>query len=160
MDLQCLWQSDLLLHWWKVETVVAALEGAQVAAVAALEGAQAAFQAVPHFQTLGWCCKIWHKNFCWLQMQMCLKKITNFILNIISIVRIEFSPLVEIGVNKGHYWPEGTTDEGPTRINAGACAFLKLIINRDFWQYWNWSCTVYVFTWSKQNRKTILIMLA
>ena len=28
------------------------------------------------------------------------------------IVRIEFSPLVEIGVNKGHYYPEETTDEG------------------------------------------------
>ena len=46
------------------------------------------------------------------------------------IVRIEFSPLEEIGVKKGHYWPEETTDKGPTQINAGACAFLKLIINR------------------------------
>ena len=34
------------------------------------------------------------------------------------IVRIEFSPLVEIGVNKGHYYPEETTDEGPTRVDA------------------------------------------
>ena len=34
------------------------------------------------------------------------------------IVRIEFSPLVEIGVNKGHYYPEETTDEGPTQVDA------------------------------------------
>ena len=48
-----------------------------------------------------------------------------------AIVRIEFSPLVWIGGNKGHYWPEETTDEGSTRVDAGACAFLKLIINRQ-----------------------------
>ena len=46
-------------------------------------------------------------------------------------VRIEFSPLVQIGVNKGHYWPEETTDEGSTLVNAEARAFLKLIINRQ-----------------------------
>ena len=45
--------------------------------------------------------------------------------NISIIVRIEFSPLVWIGVIKGHYWPEETTDEGPTRIYAGARTFLK-----------------------------------
>ena len=47
-----------------------------------------------------------------------------------GIARIEFCPLVRIGVNRGHYWPEETTDKGPTRINAGARAFFKLIINR------------------------------
>ena len=46
------------------------------------------------------------------------------------IIRIEFSPLVRIGVNRGHYWPEETIDEGPTRIDAGACEFLTLITNR------------------------------
>ena len=46
-----------------------------------------------------------------------------YLLNII--VRIEFSPLVEIGVNKGHYYPEETTDEGPTRVNAETGTFLK-----------------------------------
>ena len=30
--------------------------------------------------------------------------------------------------NKGHYWPAETTNEWPTRINAGACAFLELIL--------------------------------
>ena len=34
------------------------------------------------------------------------------------IVRIEFSPVVEIGVSKGHYFPQETTDEGPTLTNA------------------------------------------
>ena len=38
--------------------------------------------------------------------------------------------MVEIGVKKGRYWPEETTNKGPTRINAGACALLKLIINK------------------------------
>ena len=49
-----------------------------------------------------------------------------------TIVRIEFSPLVWIGVNKRHYWPEETTDKGSTRVDARACAFLKLIIRRIF----------------------------
>ena len=39
-------------------------------------------------------------------------------LSLINIVRIEFSPLVEIDVNKGHYYPEETTDEGPTPVDA------------------------------------------
>ena len=37
-----------------------------------------------------------------------------------------------MGVNKGHYWPEETTDKGPTRINARACAFLKLSIETSY----------------------------
>ena len=35
-----------------------------------------------------------------------------------SIVRIEFTPVVEISVNRGHYFPQETTKEGPTLINA------------------------------------------
>ena len=46
------------------------------------------------------------------------------------IVRIEFSPLVEIGVNKGHYYPEETTDEGPTRVDAETGTFFKLTNKR------------------------------
>ena len=34
------------------------------------------------------------------------------------IVRIEFSPVVEIGVSKGHYFPQETTNKGPTLTNA------------------------------------------
>ena len=45
---------------------------------------------------------------------------------IIIIVRIEFFPLVEIGVNKGHYYPEETTDEGPTQVDAETGTFFKL----------------------------------
>ena len=41
------------------------------------------------------------------------------------IVWIEFSPLVEIGVNKGHYYPEETTDEGPTQVDAETGTVLK-----------------------------------
>ena len=41
------------------------------------------------------------------------------------IVWIEFSPLVEISVNKGHYYPEETSDEGPTRVDAETGTFLK-----------------------------------
>ena len=37
------------------------------------------------------------------------------------IVRIEFYPVVEIGVSKGHYSPQETTNAGPTLINAWAC---------------------------------------
>ena len=33
-------------------------------------------------------------------------------------VWIEFSPLVEIDVTKRHYYPEETTDKGPTRVDA------------------------------------------
>ena len=42
------------------------------------------------------------------------------------IARIDFSPLVEIGVNKGHYYPEETTDEGPTQVDAETGTFFKL----------------------------------
>ena len=34
------------------------------------------------------------------------------------ILRIEFTPVVEIGVNRGHYFTQETTNEGPTLINA------------------------------------------
>ena len=37
---------------------------------------------------------------------------------IIIIVRIEFPPLVEIGVNRGHYFSQETTTEGPALNNA------------------------------------------
>ena len=30
--------------------------------------------------------------------------------------RIEFSPVVEIGVNRGYYFPQETTNEGPTLL--------------------------------------------
>ena len=33
--------------------------------------------------------------------------------------------MVEIGVNKGHYYPEETTYEGPTRVDAETGTFLK-----------------------------------
>ena len=46
-------------------------------------------------------------------------------LNQCSYCKIEFSPLVEIGVNKRHYYPEETTDEGPTRVDAETGTFLK-----------------------------------
>ena len=42
-------------------------------------------------------------------------------LNCSVIVRIEFSPVVEIGVSKGHYFPQETTNKGPTLTNAWAC---------------------------------------
>ena len=42
-----------------------------------------------------------------------------------GIVRIEFSPLAEIGVNKGHYYPEETTDKGPTQVDAETGTVLK-----------------------------------
>ena len=38
-----------------------------------------------------------------------------------DIVRIEFTPVVEIGVNRGHYFSQETTNEGPTLTNAWAC---------------------------------------
>ena len=38
-----------------------------------------------------------------------------------NIVRIEFPPVVEIGVNKRHYFPQETTNEGPNMTNAWAC---------------------------------------
>ena len=41
-------------------------------------------------------------------------------------VRIEFSPLIEIDVTKIHYYPEETTDKGPTRVDAETGTFLKL----------------------------------
>ena len=38
------------------------------------------------------------------------------------IVRIEFTPVVEISVTRvHHFFPQETTSEGPTRINACAC---------------------------------------
>ena len=46
------------------------------------------------------------------------------------IVRIEFSPLVQIGASNRHYWPRETTDEGSTWINARTCSFSKLVTNR------------------------------
>ena len=70
-----------------------------------------------------------------------------------SIVRVEFSPLVRIGANRGHYWPEETTDEGPARINAGACAFLPLIINR--WYIEILYCINTVLCLIKVNSNTI-----
>ena len=33
-------------------------------------------------------------------------------------VRIEFPPVVEIGIKRGHYFPQKTTNEGPTLTNA------------------------------------------
>ena len=39
----------------------------------------------------------------------------------VLIVRIEFSPMVEINVSKGHYFPKETTKEGPTRVHACTC---------------------------------------
>ena len=39
---------------------------------------------------------------------------------------------MEISDNKGHYWPEETTNERPTWINAEACTLLKLIINKRY----------------------------
>ena len=36
------------------------------------------------------------------------------------IVRIEFPPVVEIGVSRGHYFPQETTNEGPTLTNLHA----------------------------------------
>ena len=36
------------------------------------------------------------------------------------IVRIEFTPADEIVVNRGHNFPQETTNEGPTLINAWA----------------------------------------
>ena len=43
-----------------------------------------------------------------------------------NIERIEFSPLVEIGASKGHYYPEETTDKGSTRVDADTGTFFKL----------------------------------
>ena len=40
---------------------------------------------------------------------------------ICNIVRLEFPPVVEIGVNRGHYFPQETTNEGPILTNAMAC---------------------------------------
>ena len=37
------------------------------------------------------------------------------------IVRIEFTPVVEIGVNREHYFPQETTNEGSTLSKAWAC---------------------------------------
>ena len=45
------------------------------------------------------------------------------VVSIGTIVRIEFSPLVVIGASKGHYYPEETTDEGSTRVNAETGTF-------------------------------------
>ena len=67
-----------------------------------------------------------------------------------GIVRIEFSPLVEIGVNKGHYWP---ADQCwglcilETDHKQGLMTVLKLVMY----------CLR--LTWSKQNRKTLLIVM-
>ena len=46
-----------------------------------------------------------------------------------NIVRIEFPPVVEIDVNRGHYFPQETNNEGPTLKNAWACYNLYIIIN-------------------------------
>ena len=54
----------------------------------------------------------------------------------IIIVRVEFSPLVKVDVNTGHYWPEETTDEGPTPIDAGTGVFLKLPVNSRIKATW------------------------
>ena len=45
------------------------------------------------------------------------------------IVRIEFSPVAEIGVSKGHYYSQSqeTTKEEPTLTNAWACYNLTSI---------------------------------
>ena len=48
---------------------------------------------------------------------------------IIYIVRIEFPPVVEIGDNRGHYFPQETTNEGPTLTNAWACYNLYCLPN-------------------------------
>ena len=50
-----------------------------------------------------------------------------FRFDVTTIVRIEFSPLVRIGVNRGHYWPEETTDEGPSlsRRNVGSVRTIR-----------------------------------
>ena len=71
------------------------------------------------------------------------------------IVRIEFSPLVEIGVYKGHYWPEETADEGPTRIKAEACCNLCFLIHVTVKTILETGCVQFMFY---PNRETILIM--
>ena len=49
------------------------------------------------------------------------------LINILIIVRIEFPPVVEMSINRGHYLPQETTNEGPTLINA-------------------WLVTIFIFT--------------
>ena len=63
----------------------------------------------------------------------------------ITIVRIEFSPLVEIGVNKGHYYPKETTDKGPTQVDAETGTVFKTYQQTSIIrQQLNQLCTVHV----------------
>ena len=62
-----------------------------------------------------------------------------------NIVRIEFPPLVRIGINMGHYWLRETTHKGPTRINAGLVHSWNQVLKLAM----NWLCFIH----PKQNIK-------
>ena len=71
-------------------------------------------------------------------------------------VRIEFSPLVKIGVNKGHYYPEETTDEGPTQVDAETSTFFKLINKRVSYNRRGTDPVLFMFYAIKQAGKLFL----
>ena len=71
-------------------------------------------------------------------------------------VRIEFSPLIEIGVNKGHYYPEETTDEEPTQVDAETSTFFKIINKRVPYNRSGTDHVLFMFYTIKQAGKLFL----